>query len=115
MYSPNEVSILLGNGSGGFWAATNFWLGFGVFRPHSIALGDFNGDGKQDLVTANSSVGSGLKNVSVLLSNCAPTPTQNAPFDFDGDGKTDLSIFRPSVGQWWLNPFDRRSDHAQLQ
>ena len=58
------MSILLGNGAGGFSAATNFGAGD---SPFSVAVGDFNGDGKQDLATANS----GSSNVSVLLGNGA--------------------------------------------
>src|SRR5207245_5542094 len=46
---PNEgmVNILLGNGDGTFQPALTFSAGFG---PVSVAVGDFNGDGKQDLV-----------------------------------------------------------------
>ena len=46
----NNVSILLGNGAGSFSAATNFAVGS---DPYSVAVGDFNGDGKQDLAVAN--------------------------------------------------------------
>ena len=45
-----NVSILLGDGAGSFSAATNFTVGNG---PTSVAVGDFNGDGKQDLAVAN--------------------------------------------------------------
>ncbi len=42
--------MLLGDGSGGFGAPTDY--GAGAY-PTSVAAGDFNGDGKQDLaVTA---------------------------------------------------------------
>ena len=34
--------------------------------PHSVAVGDFNGDGKQDLAVANED----LNNVSILLRDC---------------------------------------------
>ena len=54
--------MLLGNGTGGFSAATNFPIGTGV---DSVAVGDFNGDKKLDVVSANS----GGANVSVLLGN----------------------------------------------
>ena len=44
------VSIRLGDGLGGFSGSTN--AGAGV-NPHSVAIGDFNGDGMQDLAVAN--------------------------------------------------------------
>ena len=92
---PNSVSVLLGNGDGGFGAKTDFTTGP---APWSVAVGDFNKDGKQDLVTANSDFG----NVSVLLGNGSggfgaktdfPTGTgcySVAVGDFNGDGKQDL-------------------------
>ena len=46
----NNVSILLGNGAGSFSAAANFWR---WQLSVSVAVGDFNGDGKQDLAVAN--------------------------------------------------------------
>ncbi|MBI3359063.1 MAG: VCBS repeat-containing protein [Nitrospirae bacterium] len=49
-FGSNDVSILLGDGTGSFGPATGFDVGLG---PVSIAIGDFNGDGKPDLTTAN--------------------------------------------------------------
>ena len=46
----DAVSILLGNGTGGFSPATNASVGNGVF---ALAVGDFSGDGNEDLSTAN--------------------------------------------------------------
>ena len=57
------MSVLLGDGAGSFGAATNFGAGS---APRSVAVGDFNGDGKQDLATANQN----SNNVSVLLRQC---------------------------------------------
>ena len=62
-YSDN-VSILLGDGTGNFSAATNFAAGD---SPVSVAVGDFNGDGKQDLAVANDN----SDNVSILLGDGA--------------------------------------------
>jgi hypothetical protein len=63
--NSHNVSVLLGNGSGGFGPATNFAAG----APFSVAVGDFNGDGKLDLAIANA----GSNNVSVLLGASAAT------------------------------------------
>jgi FG-GAP-like repeat len=44
------VSILLGNGSGGFASPIIFDAGI---RPRSIIVADFNGDGKSDLAAGD--------------------------------------------------------------
>ena len=56
------MSVLLGNGDGTFQAAVNYPAGL---NPFSVAVGDFNGDGKPDLAVANY----GSNTVSVLLGN----------------------------------------------
>ncbi len=74
---------------------------FGVGHyPQSVAVGDFNGDGKQDLAVANSD----SDNVSILLGDdtgrfSAPTdfnvsdyPFSVAVGDFNGDGNQDLAV-----------------------
>jgi hypothetical protein len=96
------VSVLLGNGDGSFTAAQSFAVGKG---PESVAVGDVNGDGRPDIVTANF----GENTVSVLLNTAAPPatgtfslgPTVAAPgketyfptiADVNGDGKPDLIV-----------------------
>jgi len=90
--------VLLGNGDGTFQAAVNYPV---ETAPNSVAVGDFNGDGKPDLAVANS--GSGGP-VSVLLGNgdgtfqaavnfgAGSTPASVAVGDFNGDGKPDLAV-----------------------
>ena len=56
------MSVLLGNGNGTFQPAVNSATGGAAV---SLAVGDFNGDGKLDLATANSAAAI----VSVLLGN----------------------------------------------
>ena len=93
----NAVSVLLGDGKGGFGLKTDFPTGV---NPFSIVTGDFNGDGKLDLAVANEADNT----VSVLLGDGlggfgAKTdfPLGHAPFsvalgDFNGDGKLDLAV-----------------------
>jgi hypothetical protein len=91
------VSVLLGNGDGSFQAPRTFAAGN---TPKSVAVGDFNGDGKIDLAVANSLSDS----VSVLLGNgdgtfqpartfaAGNTPNSVAVGDFNGDGTLDLAV-----------------------
>src|SRR6266436_4641989 len=57
-----SVSILLGNGDGTFQPASNIP---GGKNPLFIAVGDFNGDNRLDLIVANN----GSSSVSLLLGN----------------------------------------------
>jgi len=96
--ADSTVSILLGNGSGGFSAtASSPATGTGVV---AIVAGDVNADSKPDLMVTNSLSG----NVSVLLGDgsggftaAVPLLTGNKPValalaDFNGDGKPDLAV-----------------------
>ena len=98
--SSDDVSILLGTGTGSFGPATIFSVAPGI-EPRQIALGDFDGNGELDLATANS----GSDDVSILLGtgtgsfdpatifSVSPgvTPNGIALADFDGDGELDLA------------------------
>jgi hypothetical protein len=96
-FNSDNISVLLGNGTGGFGAATNFTVADG---PLSVAVGDLNGDGKADLVVANLD----SQNISVLLGNgtggfgaatnftFGSRPSSVAVGDFDGDTKLDVAV-----------------------
>jgi hypothetical protein len=96
--NSNTVSVLLGNGDGSFQAHADYATGT---EPESVAVGDFNGDGKLDLVVANANAGT---TVSVLLGNGDGTfqkqvtydtgyePVSVSAGDLNGDGKLDLAV-----------------------
>ncbi len=91
----DTVSVLLGDGRGGFAAKTDFATGS---NPQFVAVADVNGDGQLDLVVANY----WSDTVSVLLGNgsggfAAKTdfatgnlPVSVAVADVNGDGRPDL-------------------------
>src|SRR5262249_38667458 len=67
-YGFGHVSVLLGKGNGGFRSGFNYRVGSYGTQPYSVAVGDFNGDGKLDLVTTNQFF-SKRSSLSVLLGN----------------------------------------------
>jgi hypothetical protein len=103
----NPVGVLLGNGDGTFQAVRNAAAGTSWGGPGSLAVGDFNADGRPDLATANDD-----GTVSVLLGNgdgtfAAPRTLVLADQtialsvtagDFDADGRLDLAVGAVFVG-----------------
>ena len=93
----SSVSVLRGNGDGTFQTHMDYPTGD---NPTSVAIGDFNGDGRPDLVVTNYYNTS----VSVLLGNGDGTfqphmdfatgspPSSVAVSEFNGDRKADLVI-----------------------
>jgi hypothetical protein len=98
--SPGTVSVLLGNGDGSFQPPMNFAAGTGVV---GIVAGDFNGDGKLDLVVANAPTVVS-HTVSLLLGKGDGTflpatsvevgspPIGVTAADVNGDGRLDLVV-----------------------
>jgi hypothetical protein len=91
----SEVSVLLGHGDGSFAASSYYDLG-GIYVP-VVATGDFNRDGKADLVWAAGGVsvllGSGDGTFAPAAQSSATDfgPQSVAVADLDGDGKLDLA------------------------
>jgi hypothetical protein len=104
-YTGIPVNIVLGNGDGSFQPVEYYHLDPAAGGPFQVALGDFNGDGKLDIVTANLQGST----VSVLLGNgdgtfqaarsfaTGPEPNAVAVGDFNGDGWLDLAVTDGSV------------------
>ncbi len=97
------LGFFAGNGTGGFGARVGVAIGAGA---SALTIGDFNGDGKQDVVVASTS---GATAVNVLLGNGDGTfqagvnynvgysPLDIKQGDFNNDGKIDL-VERTTAG-----------------
>jgi hypothetical protein len=95
--NQNVLSVLLGNSEGTFQAHVDHVI---PTLPYALAVGDFNHDGKLDVVGALE----GSNSVGIFLGNgngtfAAPVtyatgtfPTAVVTGDFNGDGKLDLAV-----------------------
>jgi probable HAF family extracellular repeat protein len=101
-YFTDTVTVLLGNGAGGFGAPASFNVSDG---PQGFAVGDFNGDGKQDLAVAcmpagviSILIGDGAGSFGAATNfNAGDTPRDIEVGDFNGDGKQDLAVSNPNT------------------
>ncbi len=94
---PSQISVLLGDGDGTFQPQVPYTVGGAGI---SVVVGDFNGDGFEDIATANI----GDDTVSILLGrgdgtfqNQVQYPVGEGPLsltagDFNGDGILDLAV-----------------------
>ncbi len=103
-FTPSSVTNVAGLplGSGDFSSPTNYGSPTtdegGSASALSLAIGDFTGDGRPDIVTANASVdgltlyvntGGGTFTAEPAVYTGPSEPLQVAIGDFDGDGKLD--------------------------
>lgn len=98
-----NVSILLGDGSGGFTAVESYAFA----SSRSVELADFDGDGRLDFVTANYIsgeilvyLGDGTGNFAVHSTySFSGNPSEIAVGDFNEDGLADLAVNQIATNQ----------------
>lgn len=90
----SNLSVLLANGDSTFQAVRISAAGY---NPTSLAVGDFNEDGRLDAATSNADDvrvylgnGDGTFQAGQVVSVSGPTPLAVAVGDVDGDGRVDL-------------------------
>jgi hypothetical protein len=95
----HSVSVLLGNGDGSFAPHEDYLTDTGRYGPYSVQVGDFDRDGKEDLLFADFSdnaVGLLLGNGDGTFQGKSTFSVGDSPFDvviadFDGDGNLDVA------------------------
>ncbi len=96
-YGSTGISILLGDGKGGFSSPNTYKSDSGVY--FAIAK-DFNNDGKMDLATSNKifigdGKGSFTKTITTELQGANQETNSLVSGDFNNDGKIDLAAIKP--------------------
>ncbi|CAF4121645.1 unnamed protein product [Rotaria sp. Silwood2] len=100
-FMMKEIGIFLGYGSERFGGLATYDVGSGS-EPHAAAIGDFNSDGKSDIVVANY----GMDNVGILLGDgytnfkntitystgIGSAPCSVAVEDFNNDNHSDIVV-----------------------
>ncbi|HKX63417.1 MAG TPA: VCBS repeat-containing protein [Verrucomicrobiae bacterium] len=141
-YRISELSLaiaLAGFVESAQWAkGQNFDSAFGPYRayataswPETVAIGDVNNDGRNDVVLGFRSSGDSTNNRSILVYQQTSAGTLAAPLqyaagdevdslvlaDFTGDGRIDAAVGRMATGirifiQGELGTFERFEDYA---
>ncbi|MDO7847162.1 FG-GAP-like repeat-containing protein [Hymenobacter sp. M29] len=95
----NNVGVLLGLAGGGLALASTYLTGINASTsPNGLAVADVNGDGRPDIVAANTGNGSAGVLLGLASGSFAPFsfhltsayPKSVAVADMDGDGRADI-------------------------
>lgn len=102
-YFQNTAFVLLGDGAGGFHLSTSFGIGATGEIGRKVAVGDYDGDARDDLAFAGGQVWLGRGDGTFSAGIALPLSSQAFDVvagDFDGDGRPDLaflSYFGPDM------------------
>jgi hypothetical protein len=103
--NPDGVSLLRATGAGRFASPVTATTGAGTTAAARVAAGDFDGDGKLDVLTGNG----GSNNVTIMpgaaggfgppmVFGAGAGPVGPVVGDFDGDGKLDFAVSNTTSG-----------------
>jgi hypothetical protein len=104
-FDTNNVTILVGDGAGGFTAKPSVAVGT---NPVAMVVGDFNGDARSDFATIGNDnllrvmLGDGTGGFTAATGsgyNIGGTSTGIAIADLNGDGKQDVVVSSPSLSK----------------
>lgn len=111
---PSNVTVLIGNGTGGFNAGPTSYTTVAGGAAFGVSIGDLNGDGKADVAVTNFNLstvslfrGDGLGALSapptdITSGNAVPPAISSPAFagigDFNKDGQNDLAVTNFNLG-----------------
>ena len=99
----DNLSVLLGNGNGTFKTPISLSTGIGSF-PYDISIGDMNGDGGLDIVSANigtdnvSIFDANLRNQNYFLVNLTTQSGARSALDYSSSILDKISLARGAIG-----------------
>lgn len=114
-YRYQDKKVLFVNDGAGNFTRQDLSQRFYQYNYMRSVQADFDGDGKVDVVQANSGITNSrplLPDMSsvTFLKNVCTRPGEPRIVDIDGTGISHLSYWNPGTGDWFITPINSPSD-----